>query len=290
MGLLIIAVTAKSTYNSACVKFAEYILSNKKKEAEHKSVEAERLKEIQNMKTAAAYERDNAVAAALEQGRSEGAQAVAAHFAQQQSVQHRSAQPQPPSEPHVETYASTNQAYWQNIAPNEEVLYNQYGEPVMIRRRVKKQCSQGGETLYDRYGNPVMRRAESSAEFTATAVPTVSAPAVAPAPEPSVAPIPSPVSIPKPMVNQITTPPPVPTAFPKSVATEPAPAPESKPAPVTISTTNYQGSSSAVTNDPNSASQYQISWQPQSASADNFSNADGDGNSPKPINLNPYKG
>ena len=46
------------------------------------------------------------------------------------------------------------------IAPdNEEVLYNEYGEPVMVRRRVRKTSgSPDGELLYDGSGNPVIRR------------------------------------------------------------------------------------------------------------------------------------
>lgn len=302
MGLLIICVTSRSNYNRACVKFAEYILNNRKKDADHKSIEAERLKEIQNMKSAAAQERENAVAAALEQGRSEGAQAVAAHFAQQQA-----------NVPATDAYQAVYQSYVQNIAPNEEVLYNEYGEPVMIRRRIRRQNVRGGDVLYDRYGAPILRRAEPVAEVSSApvqnnslnSVPNIaanvpdssaniaanptSAPDTKPAAAPAVSPIPNPVSIPKPVSKPISTPPPTPTVLPKS---KPEPAPEPKQTPATISTTNHQGSATAVShNQSQSAGQpYQITWNsPSSSESTESDNSDSNSGSPKPINLNPYK-
>lgn len=308
MGLLIICVTSKGNYNRACVKFAEYILSNRKKEAEQKSIEAERLKEIQNMKSAAAQERENAVSAALEQGRSEGAQAAAAHFAQQQV-----------NAPSANTYQSVYQPYAQNIAPNEEVLYNEYGEPVMIRRRVRRQRQQSGDVLYDRYGTPILRRAEPVTEIPAapahnpvldsaqnatanvpnsagnitvnTASASTSAPAPKPSPVPAVSPIPNPVSIPQPVSKPISTPPPTPTVSPKSTA-DPAPAPAPKPTPSTISTTNHQASATAVSHnqDQGAGQPYQITWQSQpSFESTESDDSDSSSGSPKPINLNPYK-
>lgn len=303
MGLLIISVTSKSNYNKACVKFAEYILNNRKKEAENKNVEVERLKEIQNMKSAAEQERENAVAAALEQGRSEGAQAVAAHMAQQQAAI-----------PTADAYQFLYQPYVQNIAPNEEVLYNEYGEPVMIRRRVRRRRVQSGDVLYDRYGTPVLCRAEPAAEVVtlpasasvptsvsssatnhpAATVSTGSAQASSPSPKtiPAqvVSSIPNPMSIPKPVPNPVPTPPPVPTVLPKSSAA-PASEPPQKITPATISTTNQQGASTAVSHESGATHQYQVSWQAQSTvDSSQSDDSESDSTNPKPINLNPYKG
>lgn len=296
MGLLIICVTSKSNYNRACVKFAEYILNNRKKEAKHKSVEAERIKEIQNMKSAAVQERENAVAAALEQGRSEGAQAVAAHMSQQRAVPM-----QPNNAPPSEAYQPVYPRYVPNITPSEEILYNEYGEPVMVRRRVRRQRLQGGDVLYDRYGTPVMRRVEPNAEVVSAPIPNPSANAnansvQAPATETKSAsahinsPIPNPVSIPKPVTNPFPTPVPTPPSLPK-LADEPDPKPEPKPTPAAISTTNHYAASTAVPNEQSGGQPYQISWRSSSqaessASDDDF---DDDSGTPKPINLNPYK-
>lgn len=146
LGLLIIGVVSKHKYNSACIKFAEYILNNRKKEAERDAFDAERAREIQNMQAAAAQERESAVAAALEQGRNEGA------------AQATAAQVPPPFAPRimpapVEPYPAP--AYVQPISPSDDVLYNEYGEPVMIRRRVKKQrVAQNTDMQYDRFGKP----------------------------------------------------------------------------------------------------------------------------------------
>lgn len=136
LGLLIVCVSSKRNYNKACVKFAEYILSNRKKDAERKAKDAERAKEIQNMQAAAVQERESAVAAALEQGRSEGAAQTA-----------RAMQ------------ASGQSAYIQQVSPADEILYNEYGEPVLIRRRVRKQRPVSGEAvLYDKFGKPVAQQ------------------------------------------------------------------------------------------------------------------------------------
>lgn len=190
LGLLIIGVKSKHKYNRSCIRFAEYILNNKKKESERNAHDAERAKELQNMQAAAAQERENAVAAALEQGRSEGA-AQAAHAAQANQI--------PPFAPRmmpapVEAYP----AYVQQISPTDEVLYNEYGEPVMIRRRVKKQRAvQNGEVQYDRFGKPI-------AQTAVPAAPVVSTPTPVPVSAPT--PVPAPVTIPASTENQIYTP------------------------------------------------------------------------------------
>lgn len=135
-GLLIVCVSSKRNYNKACVKFAEYILSNRKKDAERKAQDEKRAKEIQNMQAAAAQERESAVAAALEQGRNEGAAQTA------RAIQ-----------------ASGQSAYIQQVSPADEILYNEYGEPVLIRRRVRKQRPvQNESVLYDKFGKPMAQQ------------------------------------------------------------------------------------------------------------------------------------
>ena len=74
--MFINCVYSKSKYNSACIRFADYILTNRRKEAERRTADAERMKEMQNIRAAAEREREKAVAAALQQGRSEGAQSA----------------------------------------------------------------------------------------------------------------------------------------------------------------------------------------------------------------------
>lgn len=156
LGLLIVSAASKHKYNKACVRFAEYIINNRKKEAERNALDAERAREFQSIQTAAALERDQAVAAALEQGRNEGM----AH-AMQTSPRRMVSAP-------VETCPG----YVQQISPADEVLYNEYGEPVMIRRRVKKQrVAPNNDVQYDRYGKPVSE---------ATAPPPPPAPAYTP--------------------------------------------------------------------------------------------------------------
>ena len=71
--MFINCIYTKSRYNSACLRFAEYILNNRRKESERKAADAERAKEIENIRAAAERDREKAVAAALEQGRNEGA-------------------------------------------------------------------------------------------------------------------------------------------------------------------------------------------------------------------------
>ena len=181
-----------------CIRFADYILTNRRKEAERRSADAERMQEMQNIRAAAERDREKAVAAALQQGRSEGAQSSGAMAAEQRAVpfpmpQSMPAQPNmpapvQPSAPTQQTMPVTPQqpvpapvqqpapapAQQQRMPepqravparrepveqPNEEVLYNEYGEPVMMRRRVRKTpYSPDGEMLYDSNGNPVIRR------------------------------------------------------------------------------------------------------------------------------------
>ncbi len=157
LGLLVMCVSAKSTYNQVCSRFAEYIVNNRKKDSDKRTNDAERIKEIQNMKAAAAQEKERAVAAALEQGRSEGAKAAlegqySSAQPYQQTAQAVSQVPQPQAAP---TYAQPPVMQ----TPAEEMLYNEYGEPVMVRRRVRRaQVPAEGEMLYDGMGNPVIRR------------------------------------------------------------------------------------------------------------------------------------
>ena len=129
--------------------------------------------------------------AALQQGRNEGRQSAgemsaagqqapylptAPSFSAQQPVPvQRMPMPVPPSAPYPAPYPAPYSAPSQqrqpepqrtpssqrepDVRPNEEVLYNEYGEPVMMRRRVRKTpSSPDGELLYDGNGNPVIRR------------------------------------------------------------------------------------------------------------------------------------
>ena len=159
--MFINSVYAKSKYNSACIRFADYILTNRRKEAERKTLDAERMKEMQNIREAAEHERVKAVEAALQQKRSEEAQTAArpqtpyqqpVPMPQTVPMQQRVPAPQPmPQAVPVQREA--------DLRPNEEMLYNEYGEPVMMRRRVRKTpSSPDGELLYDSNGNPVIRR------------------------------------------------------------------------------------------------------------------------------------
>lgn len=163
--LMVICVFAKKDYNYVCTKFADYILGNRRKEAEHQATEAEHLKQIQNMKSAADHEREDAIAAAFEQGRNEGAHAALQSVANRpqqnpQSISQPAPQIQPPVMPQPQPRSAPT--YMQPIMPNDEILYNEYGEPVMIRRRVRKTREHyDGDVLYDRYGNPVARRAQN---------------------------------------------------------------------------------------------------------------------------------
>lgn len=166
--LMAICIFAKSDYNYVCTKFADYILDNRKKEAEHQLNEAQHLKQIQTMKSAAAHEREDAVAAALEQGRNEGAhaalQAIGSRPTPPQDDRQPSApapQPQQPQQPQ-QSQPRQMPSYMQPIMPNDEILYNEYGEPVMIRRRVRRNREHySGDVLYDRFGNPVARRTQN---------------------------------------------------------------------------------------------------------------------------------
>ena len=168
LGLLIMCVSAKSTYNQVCTRFAEYIVNNRKKDSGKRTNDAERIKEIQNMKAAAAQEKERAVAAALEQGRSEGAKAaLEGQYSPAQTYQAVSPAEQPPA---AQPQAAQPQAVQPQAVPiysqppvmqpsTEEMLYNEYGEPVMVRRRVRRaQVPAEGEILYDSMGNPVVRR------------------------------------------------------------------------------------------------------------------------------------
>ena len=167
LGLLVMCVSAKSTYNEVCTRFADYIVNNRKKEADKRTNDADRIKEIQNMKAAAAQEKERAVAAALEQGRSEGAKAaLEGQYTSAQLYQTAQASPQEAqTAPQMQQQPSQTQVppvYGQMPvmpSPAEEMLYNEYGEPVMVRRRVRRaQVPAEGEMLYDGMGNPVMRR------------------------------------------------------------------------------------------------------------------------------------
>ena len=72
--IFINCIYAKSRYNNACVRFAEYIINNRRKESERKFAEAERMQEVENtVRAEAQRDREKAVTAALQQGRSEGA-------------------------------------------------------------------------------------------------------------------------------------------------------------------------------------------------------------------------
>lgn len=218
--IFINCIHAKSKYNTACIRFADYILTNRRKEAERKTADEERAQEMQNIMSAAGHDREKAVEAALRQGRSEGAQSAAQQpdpaqqggifgqpvingqapanrqqmpVAQPQQVRQPipAAQPVPVQMP-VQAmpnmrampmpmpipqqgmvmppqYMAAPQPPMQQRnyrddrdavnAGNEEMLYNEYGEPVMVRRRVRKTSSSpDGELLYDGQGNPVIRR------------------------------------------------------------------------------------------------------------------------------------
>ena len=198
-------IVAKSKYNNACMRFADYILTNRRKEEERKSSDAQRMREMQNIRAAAEHDREKAVEAARQQGRNEGAQLMGGMspvrpqmpsqqpvpMAQpvmmpqgsamppqrmpmqapvqqvpfQQPMQQRVPVQQPVQQPvQVQQALPEQQRNFpaqrrQVEQPNEEVLYNEYGEPVMMRRRVRKTSSSpDGEMLYDSSGNPVIRR------------------------------------------------------------------------------------------------------------------------------------
>ena len=204
--MFINCIYSKSKYNSACVRFADYILTNRRKDEERKAAEAERLKEMKSIREAAEHDREKAIEAARQQGRSEGVQSaqelnslrqplppqqlpipMAQTFVtpqptplqpqgQRVPVQPSAPAPVPQRMPvqqsapaPVQQPAAVQQRKAEpprNIPvqrevepPNEEMLYNEYGEPVMMRRRVRKTSSSpDGEMLYDSYGNPVIRR------------------------------------------------------------------------------------------------------------------------------------
>lgn len=210
--LFINCIYAKSKYNSACIKFADYIITNRRKEADRRAADNERMKEMQNIRAAAEHDKEKAVAAALQQGRSEGLQSAGTFITPDRNIPapvqpknvsvpqqpvaapqstpampgpSQSQQPAPVQQPMptpqqpipvqqpmpmtmpqqsapVQPRTSVpRQAVpdEQITMPNEEVLFNEYGEPVMIRRRVRKTAfSPDGEMLYDSQGNPVIRR------------------------------------------------------------------------------------------------------------------------------------
>ena len=201
--MFINCIYSKSKYNSACIRFADYILTNRRKEEERKAADAERMKELHSIREAAEHDRDKAIEAARQQGRSEGAQsakeiaAVRQPAPMQQPVPaaqpypmyptnamqpQRAAMPQqsvpmqqpapiqqrmPVQQPMQPPVQQRTPAPQRNFPAqrepaersNEEVLYNEYGEPVMMRRRVRKTpSSPDGEMLYDSQGNPVIRR------------------------------------------------------------------------------------------------------------------------------------
>lgn len=174
IAMLILGFTcfsAKRSYNYVCTKFADYIISSRKKEAEHQEDDAQRVREIQEMRAAAERDRENAVAAALEQGRTEGASAAAASApapSYAPPVNYGASVPTAPTAPSAPAVSAQRPAYpqpaasgyMQPITPGDEVLYNEYGEPVMIRRRVRRASAAAAEVLYDRYGNPVPRPAQ----------------------------------------------------------------------------------------------------------------------------------
>ncbi len=218
--MFINCIYSKSKYNSACIRFADYILTNRRKEEERKAADAERMKELQSIREAAEHDRDKAIEAARQQGRSEGAQSISELSGARQQTPIQPPMPaapaypmfqpghnvQPPqmsipqqTEPMRQPVPDQQRMPMQQPAPvqqrmpvqqpaptrqpapvqlsrpeaqrripvqcdlsdpsNEEVLYNEYGEPVMIRRRVRKTpSSPDGEMLYDSQGNPVIRR------------------------------------------------------------------------------------------------------------------------------------
>ena len=167
IALLVICILAKNNYNYVCTRFADYIIDSRKKEAEYQENEAEHIKQIKSIKSAAESERKSAVEAALERGRNEGAhaamQAMGDTPTNSQNLQvNQDNQNRRGSTRSVIAKPRPIPAYMQPIAPNDEILYNQYGEPVMIRRRVRKNREHyDGEILYDRLGNPVARRTQS---------------------------------------------------------------------------------------------------------------------------------
>ena len=171
--MFINCIYTKSKYNSACIRFAEYILNNRRKEADRKTADAERAREIENIRAAAERDREKAVEAALQQGRNEGAQAMSRQpmsamqqpgMSMQQPMPAMYPQPGMPIQQPGMPAARQPQVQRGNPtqAPGtEEVLYNEYGEPIMIRRRVRKTAdSPDGEMLYDSHGNPVVRRTQ----------------------------------------------------------------------------------------------------------------------------------
>lgn len=178
--LVMMCIFAKSNYNYVCTRFADYIIESREKESQFQENEAQHLKQIETMRTSAQRERDTAVAAALEQGRREGAVSAPqtadsneadAYAAPSQPVSIPSAavsQPVAPSAtPPVYSAAAPRTAaqrpvggYVMPLTLGDEILYNEYGEPVMIRRRVRRVREAVGDMYYDRGGNSVARTAE----------------------------------------------------------------------------------------------------------------------------------
>ncbi len=178
--LVMMCIFAKSNYNYVCTRFADYIIESREKESQFQENEAQHLKQIETMRTSAQRERDTAVAAALEQGRREGAVSAPqtadsneadAYAAPSQPVSIPSAavsQPVAPSAtPPVYSAAAPRTAaqrpvggYVMPLTLGDEILYNEYGEPVMIRRRVRRVREAAGDMYYDRGGNSVARTAE----------------------------------------------------------------------------------------------------------------------------------
>lgn len=249
-GLLIICVVSKHKYNSVCVKFAEYILNIRKKDAERDAADARHAKEIQNLQTAAAKERESAVAAAFEQGRSAG-EAKAAMAARTNPINRFKPHMTPAP---VEPYPS----YVQQFAPADEVLYNEYGEPVMIRRRVKKQhVVQNSNVQYDRFGAPIQ-----------TAIPVQT---TTPAPVPTAIPV------------QTTAPAPVPTAMPVQT-TAPESVPTAMPAPFSGDNQIYNSPSTNTGNiyEAESSNNRIYVPEPDKKAAE-------ESPTPQPINVDPYR-
>ena len=64
--MFINCIYSKSKYNNACIRFADYILTNRRKEAERKAADVERMKEMQNIRESAERDSKKAIEAALE--------------------------------------------------------------------------------------------------------------------------------------------------------------------------------------------------------------------------------
>lgn len=115
--LVISSIISKKKYNYACKTFADYIVNNRKKEEGRTQKDVELAEQIKNLQESSVKGREDAIAEAFARGKNEGISQ-----ATQMIQEFNSFTPQVP----------------ENLSSDEEALYNEAGEVVLIRRKVKK--------------------------------------------------------------------------------------------------------------------------------------------------------